>query len=129
MDLLTAGVSIVGSVLAGGGGASVVAALAKRRTAPADSAKTLTDAAMLQVDQLQERVKDAEATTARTQQRLHEVEREAEDAHQQVRALRRAAADLEERLSLLARWIHTEGMTVDTLKVRVPLPLGRNGQG
>jgi chromosome segregation ATPase len=128
VDLFTAGVSIGGSLISAGGGAWIVNAIRRRRAAPIDATVRLTDAAMKQVDQLQERVLDAEATTQRTQQRLHEVEQEAEDAKQQVRAIRRECADLAERMATLARWIHDPYMTIEQLRTRVPLTPGANGR-
>lgn len=127
MDLATALVSIGSAVLASGGFAAVTRAVARHKAAPVDATVRLTDSAMVQVDQLQERVKDAEATTVRTQVRMHEVEQEAEDARQQMRAVRREAGDLAERLAMLARWIHEPAITLAELRARVPLPPGRNG--
>lgn len=127
MDTLTAVVSISGAAISGGGFTWLVNSIARRGTAPAENAKVLTDAAMLQVDQLQERVKDAEAAAARAQQRTHEVEQEAEDARQAVRAVRRECADLAERMAQLARWIHQPDMTIEVLRARVPLVPSQNG--
>lgn len=121
MDALTAVVSIAGSLLSGGGGMYAVQAIKGRRTAPADSAKVLTDAAMAQVDQLQERVHEAESAAKEARQ-------EAEDARQQMRQVRREAADLAERMAMLARWIHDPGMDLVRLRALVPLSPGTNGR-
>jgi chromosome segregation ATPase len=128
VDTWTAVVSIGGAILSGGGVAAAVDGVRRWRSVPVDNAVKITDAAMRQVDQLQQRVQDAEETTERTQQRMHEVEQEAEDTRQQLRAVRREAADLAERIATLARWIHDPYMTMEALRARVPAPTGTNGR-
>jgi chromosome segregation ATPase len=123
VDPLTVVVSLSGALLSGGGGAYILGAL--RRTAPAEVTERLNKSAMLQVDQLQERVTDAEATTVRTQARMREVEQEAEDTRQQMRAVRREAADLAERLASMVRMVHDPSMSLDRLRVLV----SRSGVG
>lgn len=128
MDLVTAAVSVGGALISGGGGAWVITALGRRRTAPAEITERINAAAMAQVDQLQERVHEAEASATRAQQRTREVEQEAEDARQQVRAIRRECADLAERMATLARWIHDPNMDLQRLRALVPLQPGTNGR-
>lgn len=113
MDALTAAVSIAGAILASGGTVSLIQAITHRRTDRADATARLTDAAMLQVDQLQERVQEAE-------QAARDARQESDDARRQMAAVRREASELVDRLSSLARWIHDPYMTLDRLRVMVP---------
>lgn len=120
MDVGTIVVSLASSGLVTAGVTAIVGAARKRRTAPAEITERINAAAMAQVDQLQERVKDAEATADRALRRAIEVE-------DQLILARREASALAERLAMLARWIHEPTMTIDQLRVRVPLLPGMNG--
>lgn len=120
MDLGTIIVSLASSGLVTAGVTTVAGAMRKRRTAPAEITERINAAAMAQVDQLQERVKDAEATADRALRRAIEVE-------DQLILARREASALAERLAMLARWIHEPTMNIEILRNRVPLMPGMNG--
>lgn len=118
MDAITVVTSFAGAVLSGGGMSVIVGALAKRRSAPVDATVRLTGAAMAQVDQLQERVQEAERAAGGARQ-------EAESAHREMQAVRREASELAGRLHSLIAAIHDPYMTLDRLRLMVPQ--SRNG--
>lgn len=120
MDVVTVLVSLGGAVLSGGGLAVMGQAIAKRRTAPAEITSRLNDAAMSQVDQLQERVREADLAA-------RDARRESEGVTRDMRAVRQEANELAERLSALIRMIHSPEMTLERLRSLVPMPPGRNG--
>lgn len=118
MDGTSVLVTIGAAALSGGGIAAWITASVARRKAPADIAAQLSAAAMMQVDQLQERVQEAE-TSARNAR----VAAESVEAH--MREVQRLADAILDKFDRVARWIHDPSMTIEVLRKRVPLP--RNG--
>jgi len=127
VDLTTALVSVGSAVIASGGFAAIARSLARRRTAPVEATKVLTDAAMVQVDQLQERVKEAEQEARQTRAELVEARHEAEETRQQMRAVRRECADLAEQMAKIVRWAQEPAMTIEQLRSRLPRTPYLNG--
>lgn len=129
MDLATAAVSIGGSLISAGGGAWVVNAIRKRRTAPVDNAVKLNQAAMAQVDQFQESAARAEATADRAEAKLELANTEIDRLRGHVRTLEDTVLKLTSKLNNLIDVIHEPSMSMDQLRARVPLPPSRNGTG
>lgn len=115
--------------------------LRTRRTAPTDNTVRLSAAAMAQVesamrqvDQLQERAAAAEQNVAATERASAAARQEAEDARSETATVRREmrkvsakAEELADRLDVLIQHIHDPYMTIERLRVMVPLPKPTNG--
>lgn len=127
MDIGTIVVSVVGASVSSGGIVGIITARTARRKAPADIAVMLTESAMRQVNELQERLADAERLTDSAAGRARAAEREVENALIEVHQLRRVVADLTDRVGQLVRWIHDPYMTIENLRLRVPPPTSDNG--
>jgi hypothetical protein len=111
---------IIGSLLGSGGIAWIVTSIARRRTAPFDNAARLSDAAMVQVDQLQEQVKEARVEA-------NECRLETSEARRQVRRLAADVDVLANRLHMLTLAIHDPGVTIERLRRMVPISPSVNG--
>lgn len=122
MNTATALLSILASLISAGGLGTIITARVLRRKAPADIVATLSQAtinqvaaAMQQVDQLQERVHEAETAARHARE-------ESDQAWAQLRSLKRAFNELIDRVDRTARMIHDPYITIDVLRQLVPNP-------
>lgn len=127
MDVATLVVSLVASSVSSGGIVGFVTARTARKKAPADIAVMLTESAMRQVNELQERLADSERLMDSANAKARAAEREVENAMVEMHQLRRVVADLTDRVGQLVRWIHDPYMTIENLRLRVPPPTSDNG--
>lgn len=127
MDLGTIVVSFASSGLVTAGVAAVVGAVRKRKTAPTDNAEKLSDAAMRQVDQFQERAERAEQTADRTEAKLALANTEVDRLRNNVYDLQDTVAAMTLKLHGLVAAIHDPYMDIHRLRAMVPLSPPANG--
>ena len=114
-------VAILGAALGAGGLSGLATALIARPKTRADAVSVLTDAAVKQVNELQEQVTEARAEAQRARQ-------ESEAARQQVRLL---TAEVDECMDRLRAWraaIFSPQATVEGLRAMVGPEPGANGR-
>jgi chromosome segregation ATPase len=127
VDVGTAVVSIASSGLMTAGISYAAGVFRRQRTAPVDNAERLSDAAMRQVDQFQERADRAEATADRAEAKLEQANTEVDRLRGTVRGLEDTVTRLTSTLTDLINHIHSPRMTIEQLRVMVPLNHGTNG--
>lgn len=126
----------VGGLLTGGGAVAAVNAVAKRRVTKADVVDRLSDAQLKWVGEFQEDAKSARAEAADARREAADARREAADTRREVADARRETVEaqrqmavlreqvdaLSERLHGLIQMIHEPAMTIERLRVVIPLP-------
>lgn len=116
-------------MVSSGGVVGIITARTARRKAPADIAALLTETAMRQVNELQERLADADKHANDANAKARAAERDVETAWIEVHQLRRVVTDLTDRVERIAIWVHDPYMTIEQLRVRVPRPQSENSSG
>jgi multidrug efflux pump subunit AcrA (membrane-fusion protein) len=122
-------VDAVGVLLGSGTVAVLYNWLRARRTAPTDNTVRLSSAAMAQVesamrqvDQLQEQLDGAERAARDARIEADDCRRETAEARREMRRVTAKAEELGDRLDRLIAHIHDPYMTIERLRVMVPLP-------
>jgi predicted amino acid-binding ACT domain protein len=115
VDAVTVLVSLSGALVSSGGVGVVVNALAKKRTNKADAAETLTDTALTIVAALK-----ADAASARL---------DSTAVRKEMSAVRDQVEALGGKLRRLIATIHEPAMTIEQLRIIVPLLPSQNGSG
>jgi chromosome segregation ATPase len=121
-------VQLLAAGLGGGGMATMVNAVAKRRSRRVDAAGRFSDSNLKWVEQFQEETREARQDATEARREAAEARREATNAHREMRAVREEAEALAGRLAALIRLIHDPYMSLDRLRAMVPAPpAGANG--
>src|SRR5690348_10826586 len=121
MDIATVLLSLGATAISGSGIAAITSARIARRRAPVDIAATLSEAAMKQVDQLQERVQEAEVAAKAARD-------EADEARDKLRMVNLSLDRMTIRVNQIALWIHDPNTTLEWLRSRIPPPNGASAE-
>lgn len=109
-------VSVISAVLASGGTAAIVAAVARRKVTSAEAAGALTDSA---IELLNVAKADARQTVSEARNEAAEAKREAIEARRQMRIVRQEAEIVVNYLRRVVTMIHDPTMTLERLRVLV----------
>jgi chromosome segregation ATPase len=119
---LTAAVTAASALLGGAGFAALINAFTGRRTRRVEVADRLSDSSLKWVQEFQEETQTSRRETAEARRETAEARREIEALRREVADVRHEAEGLATKLHKLTTAIHDPYMSLDRLRVMVPLP-------